>query len=154
MDNSKWDDRFIKLARHISEWSKDPSTQCAAVITDGKRIVSAGYNGFPANTDDNPLFYECRETKLMRVLHAEINALLFARRDVLGCTCYVWPIPPCSQCAAALVQAGIKRVVSVEPSDEQRERWAKSFDNALCLLREAHVDVTLLHRESYFKEEE
>ena len=38
--NDKWDNRFIKLAKHISSWSKDPSTKCASVIVKGRRIVS------------------------------------------------------------------------------------------------------------------
>lgn len=44
---NKWDKRFLELAAFIAEWSKDPSTKCGAVITDGKQIVSQGFNGFP-----------------------------------------------------------------------------------------------------------
>ena len=28
--SEKWDERFIDLARHISQWSKDPSTKVGA----------------------------------------------------------------------------------------------------------------------------
>ena len=27
-----WDKRFLKLAKHISKWSKDPSTQVGCVV--------------------------------------------------------------------------------------------------------------------------
>ena len=50
----KWDMRFLALAEHISEWSKDPSTQVGAVITHSrsKRVISLGFNGFPAGVED------------------------------------------------------------------------------------------------------
>jgi deoxycytidylate deaminase len=27
---SKWDNRFLELARHVAQWSKDPSTRTGA----------------------------------------------------------------------------------------------------------------------------
>jgi len=78
---SKWDSRFMDLARLVASWSKDPSTQVGAVIVDqDKRIVSTGFNGFPRCVNDSPVD---REVKLLRTIHAEENALLFARRDAL-----------------------------------------------------------------------
>ncbi len=48
MINTKWDKRFLKLAREISTWSKDPSSKIGAVIVnDERRILATGYNGFP-----------------------------------------------------------------------------------------------------------
>mgnify|MGYP002128816433 CR=1 FL=1 len=79
---SKWDARFIALASLVASWSKDPSTQVGAVIVDqDKRIVSTGFNGFPQGVNDAPVD---REVKLLRTIHAEDNALLFARRNVAG----------------------------------------------------------------------
>ena len=43
-----WDQRFIALADHIGQWSKDPSTQQGAVIVrPDKTIAATGFNGFP-----------------------------------------------------------------------------------------------------------
>ena len=54
MNSTKWDNRFIDLAKLVGSWSKDPSTQVGAVIVDQKnRIVSVGYNGFPQKISDN-----------------------------------------------------------------------------------------------------
>lgn len=54
---SKWDSRFMDLARLVAGWSKDPSTQVGAVIVDpDKRIVSTGFNGFPRCVNDAPVF--------------------------------------------------------------------------------------------------
>lgn len=44
---SKWDERFIELARLVATWSKDPSTKVGAVIVRPYRTVaSVGFNGF------------------------------------------------------------------------------------------------------------
>src|SRR4030067_2638115 len=107
--NNKWDLRFINLAYHISNWSKDPSTKCGAVITHGNRIVSLGFNGFPAGVLDHDDRLLDRELKYKMVLHAEVNALLFAGTDLSDCTLYVVPMAPCSRCAAQIIQSGIKK---------------------------------------------
>ena len=76
----KWDMRFLALAEHVSEWSKDPSTQVGAVITHSrsKRVISLGFNGFPAGVEDTEERLEDRTTKYEMVVHAEQNALMFA----------------------------------------------------------------------------
>jgi deoxycytidylate deaminase len=38
----KWDSRFLSLAKYISTWSKDPSTQVGAVIARGNRNRTRG----------------------------------------------------------------------------------------------------------------
>lgn len=117
----KWDQRFLALARHFAAWSKDPSTQVGAVIVDKRRrILSSGYNGFPAGIADVAL--EHRDYKYPRIIHAETNALLFATAPLVGATLYVWPMPPCSHCAGSIIQAGIERVVSPPAG----ERWEES----------------------------
>jgi dCMP deaminase len=123
-----WDARFLDLAAKIAGWSKDPSTRCGAVIVDPqRRIVSTGYNGLSAGVDDDPAMLANRDTKLALTLHAEHNAILFAQRDLSGCTLYVWPMPPCAHCAAQIAQVGIARVVSGRPTPEQGDRWGESF---------------------------
>lgn len=140
----KWDGRFIKLAEFVATWSKDPSTKCGAVITRGNQIVSLGYNGFPAGTDDDPEIYADRERKYKRVLHAEQNALMFANEDLNFCTCYVWPMPPCSRCAAMLVQSGISRVVSAIPDTDTAQRWEAEWEEAFEMFHEAGVKFSYL----------
>jgi len=140
-----WDHRFLSLAGTIATWSKDPSTQCGAVIADKKnRLVSVGYNGFPQNTSDDPGLYADRSRKYPRVIHAEQNAMAFAQRDIEGCSMYVWPFMPCSQCAAMIVQRGISRVVTKRPTPELIERWGESNKEASQLFSEASVDLVYL----------
>lgn len=113
-----WDKRFLDLADHIAQWSKDPRTKVGAVIVDEKkRVVSVGYNGFPRGVEDNPERYEDRPTKHLFVAHAERNALDNAPLMVDGCTMYV-PLKPCVECAKSIIQKGITRVVSYKPDRE------------------------------------
>lgn len=136
MTGRLWDQRFLALAEHIAGWSKDRSTKVGAVIVDpDRRVVSIGFNGFPRGIADDARL-EHRETKYEMIVHAEVNALMFAGRPVRGCTLYTWPLPPCSRCAALLIQAGIGRVVS-PPAPE---RWAQSCGLASSLFCEADVE--------------
>ncbi|KKM25536.1 hypothetical protein LCGC14_1593980 [marine sediment metagenome] len=107
-----WDSRYLQLARLVSTWSKDPSTQTGAVITNDKhRVVSVGFNGFPQKiADDDRL--QNRAVKYEMIIHAEINSLIFAGQSLEGCTLYTYPFLSCSRCASIMIQAGIKRVVA------------------------------------------
>jgi len=134
----KWDRRYLGLAKHIAQWSKDPSTKCGAVIVDkSNHIVSIGYNGLPAQIKDSEERLNDRDTKLAMTIHAERNALIFAKQSLEGCTLYTWPLQCCSECAAMMIQAGIKRHVS--PTNVPA-RWQHSFDLANQMFEEAFID--------------
>ncbi len=84
--STKWDTRFLGLAAHISAWSKDPSSQVGAVITERNRIISLGYNGFAAGVEDRESRLSDRNCKLNLTIHAEENAMILRKRDLRGCT--------------------------------------------------------------------
>jgi dCMP deaminase len=137
----KWDRRFLDMAILVSTWSKDPSTKTGAVIVDPwNGIISTGYNGFPQRIDDDDRL-NVREVKYEMIVHCEVNALIFARGDIQGCTLYTWPFMSCSRCAAIMIQAGIRRHVAPVNPDP---RWAKSFELSTKLFREADVDLLLV----------
>ena len=138
----KWDLRFLELAKHISTWSKDPSTQVGAVIVDKRnRIISTGYNGFPRGVKDTPERLNNREVKYSMVVHGEINALLFATQPLEGTTLYLWPFLSCSKCTAIIINTGVKRVVA--PMNDN-PRWNESIKLSQDLYFEAGVQVILL----------
>jgi dCMP deaminase len=143
--SERWDTRYIGLASHIAEWSRDPSTRVGAVIVrPNHTIASLGYNGLPRGVQDTPDRLHDRPTKLAMTVHAEVNAILSAREPLHGYTIYVHPMHPCSQCAAAIIQAGIRRVVTI-PGDGDG-RWAESFRVSQEMFGEAGVHVSwLLH---------
>jgi len=101
----------MSLALVASLKSKDPSTQVGAVIIDNKtrKLVSSGYNGFPRYIDDDQI-PQTRPEKYLYVVHAELNAILHAQRELSDCSLYV-TVFPCSECMKAVVQSDIKRVV-------------------------------------------
>ena len=137
-----WHNRFLDLADHIGGWSKDPSTKVGAVIVRPDRtIVSVGYNGFPRNVRDEPHRYEKREIKYQMVVHAEMNAILTAGQSLQHCTLYVSPLQPCPQCAAAIIQSGMWRVVTRESN---REDWKERFEVTCQMFKEARVKLEVL----------
>jgi len=146
---SKWDYRFIDVARLISTWSKDPSTQIGAVIVgNNKQIISQGYNGFfRGDIDETRENYLDREIKYKRIIHAEANAIYNALHNgaqIKGSTLYVWGLPTCSSCAKAIIQCGIKRVVC--PALETDDRWKESGEDAISFFKMVGVEVTFYDR--------
>ncbi len=140
---NKWQRRFFDLAALVAAWSKDPSSQVGAVIVDDrKRIVSVGFNGLPIGVDDTEDRLNRREIKYELIVHAEANAILTAQRSVAGCTIYVHPYLPCSRCAGAIIQSGIKKVV-VEDRPIP-ERWLENFMLSKTILEEAGVEVEIV----------
>ena len=137
--STKWDTRFLGLAAHISSWSKDPSSQVGAVITDGNRIVSLGYNGFAAGVNDTTERLVDRDVKLNLTIHAEENAMIFAKRDLSGCTVYVTH-PPCPRCASKLVQEEVKRIVFISPSKDFLSRWSDDIKLSYQMYEEAGIE--------------
>lgn len=116
MDRVTWDEYFMTLALLTAKRSKDPSTQVGACIVDDEnKVVSIGYNGMPRHCDDTKLTWEKGEdlnNKYLYVCHAEFNAILNTRdgSHLNGCKIYV-TLFPCNECAKAIIQTGIKKVI-------------------------------------------
>jgi len=154
--SKKWDIRFLALAEHVAQWSKDPSTKCGAVITIGKKIISLGYNGFPTEIQDKEYLYERREDKYPRVIHAEVNAVLYAGGRQQDATLYTYPIIPCSECSKFIIQAGLARCVSFEPFRGDGEDLAERANLKLSreLFEEAEIEITLYTEKEHAKRED
>ncbi len=126
---NKWDLRYLEMARLVSTWSKDPSTQTGAVIVRPDRtVVSVGFNGFPKCMPDNPEWYANREEKYSRIVHCEINAQIHALESLNGCTLYTYPFASCDRCVVQMLQAGITRFIFPEPTPDAMTRWSAAFE--------------------------
>jgi len=141
--SEKWDRRFLELAKHISKWSKDPSTKVGCVVVgEDREIRSTGFNGFPRGIEDDSDRLEDREQKYPLICHAEENAIMHAARigvSLKGNTAYIsWP--PCSRCARSLIQAGVNEVVFPAGVDVPK-RWRPDFDIAIAMMNEAGIAV-------------
>jgi dCMP deaminase len=142
---NKWDMNWLAFAREVSNFSKDPSTKVGAVIIRGKNnFVQLGYNGFAKRIKDTTERLNDRDLKYPRTMHAELNAVLFSKQDLTGCTIYVWPFQPCHNCANVIIQSDIGRVVA--PVGDGEGRWAESFTLAREFLDEASVPLELIEQ--------
>lgn len=150
LSSVKWDARFLALAEFFSRWSKDPSTKVGAVIVDDRRrVVSLGFNGFPQAMPDRQADYDDRDQKYSRIVHAEINAILLAGRSVEGMTLYTYPFVPCDRCAVQVIQAGIRRVVSIRPTTEQLARWGTAFEKTRMYFNESGIAWAEVEKDYY-----
>jgi len=105
-----WDRYFLDLAELVSTRSPDPNTQHGCVLVDtNNRIISTGYNG-PVAGLPHDMVPVTRPEKYDWYMHAEDNAVCFARTDLRGCTAYVTGMP-CAACFRRLLQVGITRIV-------------------------------------------
>ena len=143
--DSKWILRFLYLADHVSTWSKDPSSKIGAVIARDKNIISVGYNGFPPQIADTAKRLTNRNSKYLRTIHAELNAIKFARGNTEGAAIYC-NVPPCHDCAKHIISHNIKYVYAWEPSEDLKQRWQESFATSEVLFEEAGVEYFIVER--------
>ena len=115
-DYISWDEYFMGVAMLSGMRSKDPNTQVGAcIVSQDHKILSMGYNGFPAGCSDDDFPWaregEPLENKYFYTTHSELNAILNYRGGSLeGSTLYV-SLVPCNECAKAIIQSGIKTIV-------------------------------------------
>ena len=136
---------YMAMAKLISKRSKDPNTQVGAIIVSkDDRILSVGYNGFPNGCSDDEFPWarsaKCEyDTKYPYVVHAELNAILNFRGDnkaFEGSTLYV-TLFPCHECAKAIIQSGITRLVYLDNKYQDTE----DFKESLRMLKAASIMI-------------
>lgn len=119
IETISWDTYFMSIAILSAQRSKDPSTKVGAcIVSDDHKVLSLGYNGMPTGIDETKIPWnrdgdDQYETKYPYVCHAELNAILNSNHNLKGATCYV-TLFPCNECAKAIIQSGIKKVIYLE----------------------------------------
>ena len=145
MERIGWDEYFMNISVQVSLRSTCIRRKVGAVIVKDNVIVSTGYNGAPKgmmNCIDNP--DRCYRTAhnipsgqqldKCYAVHAEINAIMNAIKsgqDLTDSVAYVTTFP-CSSCAKALIQAGVKRICYLD-------EYTNEF--TLLLLSEAGIET-------------
>jgi len=140
---------LLKFAYEKAKLSPDPSTQNAAVLVDvtGDDYLKMAYdiNRFPRNVVMTPERWE-RPLKYKYVEHAERNVIYQAARLGIatnGLT-MICPWAACTDCARAIIEAGIKRLVTHRQAhDRSPEFWKKEIEIAFQDFKEAHVEVVM-----------
>lgn len=130
----------MTIAKTVSLRSKDISTKVGCVIVDPKdRIISTGYNGFVSKCNETLMTFE-RPLKYNLTIHAEMNALLYSKRDLTNCTLYTTHYP-CDNCLKHILQAGIRKIYYEDNSIVQR--FTSDQTTAIDLMLRAVVDASL-----------
>lgn len=128
------------IALLAAQRSKDPSTQVGScIVTVDNRVIGIGWNGMPkvkSWLNNDSLFpwgkdsQDPLENKYMYVVHSEPNAIAHASESVRGCTMYLtWY--PCSDCAKAIAQSGISRLVYLHRNTSDRYRTSMKGADAI-----------------------
>lgn len=148
--SDRWHRRYLGVAKVVSHWSKDPSTQVGAVAVGSKgQLLSQGYNGFPRGIEDDVNRLNDRETKYQYIVHAEMNCIYNATYNGVsldGSTMYIYGLPICSECAKGIIQVGVKKVVM--PNRLVPEKWRQSFELTKSMFAEAGVEWKMIDYES------
>ena len=146
-----WDEYFLAIAETVALKSKDPSSKMGCVIVDqNKRVVSLGYNGLIQGANESKMTLTERPMKYYFAIHSEMNALLFAYRDLTGCTLYN-RVATCENCLKYCLQAGIKRFVYRElrvhsySTDPKKSMTNIETDEAVVRLLTSMPDVETLN---------
>lgn len=123
-----WDAYFLNLADAVSQRADCRRRKAGCVIVDDdNRVISTGFNGAEPG-GPSCLAGECPRGLLSYqelaanvsydncvAVHAEANALLFARASCKGTTAYITS-KPCPGCLKLLEGAGVARYVTTEES--------------------------------------
>lgn len=137
--------QYFKVAESFASMSKDPSSRVGCVVLNSQTfsVRSVGYNGFPRGVDETVASRWDRETKLRFISHSEQNAIAQAAREGISLenSTMVCTMFPCCECAKSIIQAGIKTVVTREPTEDIKSRWGPSFDVATTMFSEAGVVI-------------
>lgn len=138
-----WDRRWLRIAREVSTWSKDPKKKIGAVAVRDKREVAKGYNGFPSRIDDKEDWLNDDEMRRRLTVHAEVNMINNAMRfgqTIEGTRVYLYGLAPCQNCAINLINAGVLRIdfcrTYVDP------KWDADWELSSELFRRAGIIAT------------
>lgn len=138
------EEEYLGMAYNYALKSLDPSTQNGALLANPEGlIISYGANNFPRGVERLDERWE-RPGKYQWVEHAERNSIFSAAKHgekTQGATMYC-PWFACADCARAIIQAGIVRVVGHDtPLHEGgSDSWKQSIAVANTMLDEAGVE--------------
>ncbi|MEK7179383.1 MAG: deaminase [Patescibacteria group bacterium] len=137
---------LLGVAYRLAQKSPDPSTQNAALLIDESgTILGSDTNRFPDGVKNIPERWE-RPLKYKIVEHAERNVIFqLARQGIkIHALTMVCPWAACSDCARAIIQSGVKKLVTHKQAyDRSPDFWQQDIEIALMMLREADVEVVM-----------
>lgn len=141
-----WDEYFLKLAMLVSERATCPRMHCGCVLVRDKQILSSGYNGsLPGEGHCEDVGCWMVDDHCIRTIHAEMNAILQCSSHGVsthGAIAYVTNMP-CTNCAKALIAAGIVEVVIF--SDYKNTQAEEFFTKSGVRLKRIPMPENVIH---------
>lgn len=140
-----WDEYFLEMAELVSSRSRDSHHPVGAVaVGEDNVVVATGYNGLPRRVADLDIRLTKEDgEKYKWIAHAETNTVCNAARvgvKIKGATLYVTTFP-CSRCAGEIVQAGIRRVVTLCSEMWKNDTSKDDGRVSLRIMMEAGVEI-------------
>lgn len=150
-------EKYIQLSHYNAHlFSKDPHTKVGAyaLTADFSRVLATGINGQVRGSDDANTARWQKPAKYKYVQHSEANVVANAARTGTPLDNAVITVTkfPCSTCTKLLVQAGIKKIYTIEP-DYTSLVWGDDAKISEEILEEAGIPVIkfpscILHSDS------
>lgn len=112
---ARYDHAYMRMALEWAKLSHCRRKQVGALLVKEGMIISDGYNGTPSGFPN-----DCEDDEGLThwyVLHAEANAIMKVARsanNARGATLYLTH-SPCKDCSKLVLQAGIRRLVYLDP---------------------------------------
>lgn len=142
---NSWQD-LLKIAYKEAQKSINPSTQNGAILVDDNGIVILSeVNNFPNGIKENEERQNNKSLRYKYSVHAERNVLYLASKlgiKTEGLT-MVCPWATCSDCAQAIIQTGIKKLVTHKQALDRSGHWQENIEFAFAMLREAGVEIII-----------
>lgn len=146
---------YFAIAERVKKGSSDIHTKIGAIIVDSKgEVLVEASNAIPKGLSVSAERLE-RPVKYQYIEHAERNACYHAAKKgiqledtimIMSCN----PVP-CTECARALIQSGVKMIVGRDTENIASSKWDDSCILALEMLIEANVAVVFVAEDESFR---
>jgi dCMP deaminase len=146
--------QFFELADQAKTKSCDKHTKLGAIIIDiNGNVLIESCNTMPTGIKITDERLE-RPIKYQYIEHAERNACFYASKHgiklegtIMCMSCN--PIP-CTECARAIIQSGIKMIIGRDIENVASKKWDDSCNFALDLLKEADIIIVFINENGKF----
>jgi len=129
MKRLSWEEYALELAIIASRRSEDPYEQVGScVLRHAHSVAGLGYNGAPKDVN---IDWSNRDQRRARVIHAEVNALRYARPG--ECYLLACNLLPCNDCLKLAAAYGVEKIIFKKFYDRD--------DSSLSIAKEFGLDL-------------
>jgi len=138
--------KLLKAAYIEAQKSTNPSTQNGAVLVNDKGVILiSAANTFPDGVVETTKRKKEKTLRYRFSVHAERNVIYQAAKAGIKTKGLIMACPwaACGDCAQAIIQAGIKRLVTHKQAYDRSGTWLEEVEFGFDMLREAEVEVII-----------